>query len=303
MECIIPLIMAQFIDEISTNNLVNIGVYSVILVIMAFLSLLFGILSGKYCAIAAAGFGANLRHDVYTNVQGFSFANIDKFSTSSLVTRLTTDITNVQMSFMMIIRIAVRSPFMLIFSIVMAFVVCPSLAWIFVIILPVLGCILFWIIRKAMPLFNSVFKKYDNLNSSIEENIKGIRVVKSYVRENYEKEKFNKAASNVRDDFTRGQRQLLSIARAAIADAPVMILDEATSSIDTRTEILVQRGTDKLMEGRTVFVIAHRLSTVQNANAIMVLDHGHIIERGDHDDLIRQHGTYYSLYTGVFELE
>lgn len=206
MECIIPLIMAKFIDEISSNNLVNIAIYSVILVTMAFLSLLFGMLSGKYCAIAASGFGANLRHDVYAKVQGFSFANIDKFSTSSLVTRLTTDVTNVQMSFMMIIRIAIRSPFMLIFSIVMAFIVCPSLAWIFVVILPVLGCVLFGIIRKAMPLFNSVFKKYDNLNSSIEENIKGIRVVKSYVREDYEKEKFNKAASNVRDDFTRAEK-------------------------------------------------------------------------------------------------
>ena len=104
-------------------------------------------------------------------------------------------------------------------------------------------------------------------------------------------------------NLSQGQRQLLSIARAAVADAPVMILDEATSSIDTRTEKIVQQGTDQLMEGRTVFVIAHRLSTVQNSNAIMVLDHGHIIERGTHDDLIKQKGVYYNLYTGAFELE
>lgn len=145
--------------------------------------------------------------------------------------------------------------------------------------------------------------RYGRLDASDDDVIEAAKIANAYDFIMRLPNGFNTVLSQDGSNLSQGQRQLLSIARAAIADAPVMILDEATSSIDTRTEILVQRGTDKLMEGRTVFVIAHRLSTVQNANAIMVLDHGHIIERGDHDDLIKQHGTYYSLYTGAFELE
>ena len=208
MECILPFIMSGLIDEMKSPNceLNTIYIYAAILVAMAFLSLLFGILSGVFCARASAGFAANLRKDMFENVQKFSFSNIDKFSTSSLVTRMTTDIGNIQFSFMLLIRTAIRAPFMLIFSIVMAFIMAPNLAWIFVIVMPILAFVLGLIIKKALPLFNRVFKKYDKINDSIQENIKGIRVVKSFVREEYEKEKFNDAAEDVCKDFVKAEK-------------------------------------------------------------------------------------------------
>ena len=145
--------------------------------------------------------------------------------------------------------------------------------------------------------------RYGRLEATDEECIKAAKIANAHDFITRLPEGYNTMLNGDGSNLSQGQRQLLSIARAAVADAPVMILDEATSSIDTRTEKLVQQGTDQLMEGRTVFVIAHRLSTVQNSNAIMVLDHGHIIERGTHDDLIAQKGVYYNLYTGAFELE
>lgn len=206
MECLLPLIMKMLIDEMSAKRLDKLAYYAVALVLMASLALVFGILSGKYCAVASAGFAKNLRNDMFENIQKYSFSNIDRFSSSSLVTRMTTDVTNVQNAFMMIIRVAVRAPLMLIFSIIMAFTISPSLAWIFVIIVPILGCIMGLIIKKAMPLFNGAFKKYDALNASIGENINGIRVVKSYVREDYELKKFTKAADDVYHDFSKAER-------------------------------------------------------------------------------------------------
>ena len=206
MECVIPFIMAKLIDEMNGEDLNKVLIYSFVLVSMALLSLLFGILSGKYCATASAGFAKNLRKDLFGKVQDFSFSNIDRFSSSSLVTRLTTDVGNVQMSFMMIIRTAVRAPFMLTFSMVMAFIICAEFAWVFVIIIPVLTFILLMIIKKAMPLFNQVFKKYDAVNNSVQENINGIRVVKSFVREDYEKAKFETSANDVCKDFTKAER-------------------------------------------------------------------------------------------------
>ena len=177
-----------------------------ILVLCALLSLTCGALSGKYCAIASSGFAKNLRKDMYYNIQGFSFSNIDKFSSSSLVTRMTTDVVNVEMSYMMIIRTAIRSPFMLIFSLVMSFILNAKMALIFVCTIPVLAIGLSLIMAKAIPFFNRIFKKYDKLNESVEENIRGMRVVKSYVREEYEKEKFGKASKNVASDFTKAEK-------------------------------------------------------------------------------------------------
>lgn len=209
MECIIPFIIAELVNRIKDGCEMNtIVTYGLILVVMACLSLMFGALAGSTCATASCGLAKNLRKDMFYNIQRFSFENIDRFSTSSLVTRLTTDVTNVQMAYMMIIRTAIRAPFMLIFAFVMAFVMGGKMAVIFVVVTPILGFGLFYVSYKVMPLFRSVFKKYDNLNSSIQENIKGIRVVKSYVREEYEKKKFGAAAEDVCRDFTKAERIL-----------------------------------------------------------------------------------------------
>ena len=209
MECIIPFIIAELVNNIKNGCTMNTRVtYGLVLVVMACLSLMFGALAGSTCATASCGLAKNLRKDMFYNIQRFSFENIDRFSTSSLVTRLTTDVTNVQMAFMMIIRTAIRAPFMLVFAFVMAFVMGGRMAVIFVVVVPILGFGLFFVSYKVMPLFRSVFKKYDNLNSSIQENIKGIRVVKSYVREEYEKEKFGAAAEDVCRDFTKAERIL-----------------------------------------------------------------------------------------------
>ena len=182
--------------------------FGVILTVMACFSLLFGALAGIKAANASAGFGKNLRKDLFVAVQNFSFENIDRFSASSLVTRMTTDVTNVQMAYMMIIRTVVRAPLMLIFSLVMGFIMGGRLALIFLFTIPVLGIGLGLVIKKTMPLFRKVFKKYDNLNNSVQENINGIRVVKSFVREEFEKKKFNEAAEDVCGDFTRAEKIL-----------------------------------------------------------------------------------------------
>ena len=210
MECIIPFVIAQFVNKIQKGTITHhdLWFYGIVLVLMALLSLTFGALAGITCSRAAVGFAKNLRHDIFTSVQGFSFANIDKFSASSLVTRMTTDITNVQMAYMMIIRTAIRAPLMIIFSFIMAVAMGGRLALIFLFTIPFLGIVLITIAKKAMPLFRAVFKKYDKLNASIQENIGGIRVVKSFVREDFENKKFYNAADDVRGDFTRAEKLL-----------------------------------------------------------------------------------------------
>lgn len=209
VECIIPLMVANLVNRMQNGcDLSVIMRYGVILIIMACFSLLFGALAGIKAANASAGFGKNLRKDLFVAVQNFSFENIDRFSASSLVTRMTTDVTNVQMAYMMIIRTVVRAPLMLIFSLVMGFIMGGRLALIFLFTIPVLGIGLGLVIKKTMPLFRKVFKKYDNLNSSVQENINGIRVVKSFVREDFEKKKFNEAAEDVCGDFTRAEKIL-----------------------------------------------------------------------------------------------
>lgn len=209
LECIIPFLIAKLVDEIKDGcGMDTILIYGGILLLMAMLSLLFGALAGSFCATASAGLAKNLRKDMYYAIQDYSFENIDKFLTSSLVTRMTTDITNVQNAYMMLIRTAIRAPLMLIFAFVMAFVMGGSMAFIFLIVVPILAIGLGVIIYKAMPLFRRVFRKYDNLNASVEENIQGMRVVKSFVREDYEEKKFNAAAEDVCQDFTRAERIL-----------------------------------------------------------------------------------------------
>ena len=207
VECIIPFITAKLVTRIEEGcDLSVIIKYGLLLIALAALSLTFGVLAGHYCSIASCGFAKNLRHDLYYAVQDYSFSNIDKFSTSSLVTRLTTDVNNVQMAYMMLIRTAVRCPFMLIFALIMAVVISPSMSICFAVIVPVLAIGLFLIMRSAHPIFRSVFKKYDRLNESIQENVRGMRVVKAYVREDYEKEKFSTASGEVARDFTKAEK-------------------------------------------------------------------------------------------------
>lgn len=209
MECIIPFLIAQLVNQIKAGcDLIVLLQYGLLLVVMAGLSLTFGALAGTACATASCGFARNIRKDMYYKIQSYSFENIDKFSTSSLVTRLTTDVTNVQNAYMMIVRTAIRCPLMLLFAFAMSFIMGGKMAFIFLIVIPILGFGLFLVIRKVMPLFKKVFKKYDALNNSVQENIKGMRVVKSYVREDYEKEKFGTAAGDVCNDFTRAERIL-----------------------------------------------------------------------------------------------
>ena len=230
LECVLPFVMSMFVDTIEyattaadvneaftkvvpyTNpNLhftINVSLLGLILTLvgMALLSLTCGILGGVFGSKASVGLASNLRSDMYKKIESFSFANIDKFSSSSLVTRMTTDIGNVQMAFMMCIRMVVRAPLMMIFSACMAFIAGGQLAWVFVVLLPVVGLLLFLIIRGAMGIFRRVFKRYDKLNESIQENVSGMRVVKSYVREEYEKKKFNRASDNMTGDFVKAEK-------------------------------------------------------------------------------------------------
>ena len=216
MECAMPFIMGMFVDEIKLLNTANdffhtlegIPVFYIALILlgMAIISLICGILGGKYASIESVGRAANLRSDLYKKINSFSFENIDKFSASSLVTRMTTDINNVQMAFQMMIRIVIRAPLMLIFSAIMTFVGGGIMGFIFVGLVPIVSFGLFLIIKHAMKVFVKVFKRYDALNQSVQENITGIRVVKSYVREDFEKEKFNTASDSITNEFVKGEK-------------------------------------------------------------------------------------------------
>lgn len=207
LDCVIPFIIADLVNQIKGGaGLEDIARLGVWLAVMALLSLTFGMIAAFTCSTASCGLAKNLRQDMFDKIQSFSFENIDRFTTSSLVTRLTTDISNIQNAYMMIIRTAIRSPLMLIFAFIMAFIMGGRMALIFLFVVPVLGIGLFLVSRAAMPRFRRVFKKYDNLNASIQENIKGIRVVKSFVREDYECSKFGDAAEDVCRDFTVAER-------------------------------------------------------------------------------------------------
>ncbi len=208
MEVTIPLLINWFGGALQSKDADGMVLFGSLMVACAVVSLFAGMLGGKFCAKASTGFAKNLRGDMYKNIQSFSFSNIDKFSSSSLVTRLTTDVTNVQMAFMMIIRTAIRSPLMFIFSVTMSFLVSPTLPAIFCVTIPILGFGIFILFKLAMPIFKKVFKKYDNLNASVQENINGIRVVKAYVREDYESKKFSSVSNELCKDFTKAERIL-----------------------------------------------------------------------------------------------
>ena len=206
LEILIPFITASIIDKgIQAGDMRKVGIYGGIMLIIAFLSLFCGIQAGKYGAAASTGFACNLREKMYENIQTFSFSNIDKFSTAGLVTRMTTDVTNVQNAYQMIIRSVVRAPLMMICSITMCVIISPRLSIIFLVALIFLGFVLFFIIYKVTPVFTSGFEKYDELNASVQENISGIRVVKAFVREDHEKKKFNKAADNLYKTFVKAE--------------------------------------------------------------------------------------------------
>ena len=209
MEVLIPFEMADMLDlGINAGNMEFIIQSGIRLIIYACLVILFGNLAGRAASTASCGFGKNLRHDMYYNIQNFSFSNIDKFSTSSLITRMTTDVQNVQMAYQMMIRMAFRSPIMMVFSTVFAFRIYPKLAFIFVACLPILAGGLYLIMTKTHPIFKRVFKTYDKLNRNVQENLRGIRVVKSFIREDHEAEKFDETSESIRRDFTHAERNI-----------------------------------------------------------------------------------------------
>ena len=206
-EVAIPLAVAALVDKgIDPGDMSMIKRYGAYLMGLAFLSLMFGVLSGRLAAVSSAGFSRNLRRDIFNQVQEFSFRNIDKFSTAGLITRMTTDVGNVQMAFQMLIRIAVRGPLMLIFSMIMAFSLSKKLSLTFAVIVPVLAVGLFLMIKATFPIFDRVFKTYDRLNNIVQENLRGIRVVKAFVREEHEKEKFENTSGEIYRDFSKAER-------------------------------------------------------------------------------------------------
>ena len=225
-ECLIPYMMTRMLATNAAGNvpMSQILIFGGIMLVLAIFSLTGGVMGGKYAAIASCGFAKNLRKDLFYSVQDFSFKDVDKFSTSSLVTRLTTDVTNVQMAFQMCLRIVIRVPLMFIFAIIMGCTISVKLTMIYVVILPVLAFGLFMVMRKAVPLFRRIFKKYDALNNSVQENVSGIRVVKSFVREDYEKKKFDKAAGEVRDNFTKAEKIIA-------LNSPLMMFAMYTASL------------------------------------------------------------------------
>ena len=225
MEVLIPLIMSWLIDRgIERGDMSQIWVNGLLLLAAAFISLFFGVMGGRMAATASAGFAKNLRHDMYYTIQDYSFANIDKFSTSSIITRLTTDVNNVQNAFQMIIRIAVRAPMTLIFSMVMAFSVNARISMVFLYTLPILALGIFTIMRLTHPIFRRVFKTYDKLNNVVQENLRGVRVVKSFVREDYEVNKFNCISGEIFKDFTHAEKNLAFM-------SPIMMICIYTSTL------------------------------------------------------------------------
>lgn len=248
------------LESIPVSDISQITPYAIALVVMAILSLTFGILNGIAGARASAGFAANLRKSVFHKIQDFSFENIDDFQTSSLITRLTTDISSLQMSYQMLLRITIRVPIQMISSIVAAFVINPELPWLFVIIVPVLGFALFAIIKYVMPIFIKLFKKYDKLNNSIQENVKGARVVKAYVREDYEIEKFNKASDELRNDFTKVEKVL-------VLNSPIM-----QACIQTTMLVLAYLSAKTICEHKEVF--SGSFSTMQIGDYSALITYG-----------------------------
>ncbi len=266
MEILIPFLISVFGAEVGKGNMQGVYLYGGLMVGAAIISLIAGMLGGKFCAKASTGFAKNLRRDMYVNVQSFSFSNIDKFSSSSLVTRLTTDVTNVQFAFMMLIRTAIRSPLMLIFSIIMSFLVDTTLPVVFFVSIPILAGTLIVVARLAFPIFRRLFKRYDALNASVEENIKGMRVVKAYAKEEFETEKFTKVSNDLGREFTKAERILalngpvmqLCMYGALIAVVGIgahLILHEKTGLLYTDLQSLIMYSFQILMSLMMVSMI------------------------------------------------
>lgn len=225
LDVLIPILTTKIIDDgINVKDINVVLTIGLILIFVSLFSLLFGWLSGKYAAVASSGFAKNLRHDMYYKIQDYSFSNIEKFTSSSLVTRLTTDVNNLQMTYQMLIRIAVRAPLMFIFSLFMVFTINSKLSLIFLVIAPILGFLLFYIANRAHPLFESVFRTYDDLNNSVQENVRGIRVVKSYVQEETEIKKFNSVSEKIYKNFMKAEKLV-------VLNTPIMRLCIYTSII------------------------------------------------------------------------
>ncbi len=267
-EVLIPFYTADLVnavkDGIALDKMLNTGL---MLVTMAVLSLICGGLAAFTGSRASTGFARNLRRDIYTRVQGFSFGNIDKFSTASLVTRMTTDITNVQMSYMMLIRIAVRAPLMFLFAIIMAYIMGGSLATTFVVVVPVMVFGLVMIARKAMPAFRAVFRKYDKLNESVEENVRAMRVVKGFSREQYEKEKFGAASDNICADFTRAER-------IVALNSPIMqfcLYFNMTFIMAVGSRLIIQNGGTTIDVGQLSAMLAYGFQILMSLMMISMI--------------------------------
>lgn len=251
IECALPFLTAGLINAINEGaGMSVVANFGAALILLAILSLAFGAAAGVTCSTASAGFAKNLRYDIFSRIQDFSFSNIDRFSTSSLVTRLTTDVTNVQQAYMMIIRTAIRSPMMIVFAIVMAFATAGPMAAVFVVVALFLGIFLFFIVVKVLPIFRRIFKKYDRLNDSVQENIDGIRVVKSYVREEYEKQKFGDASGSLYHDFVHVERILAWI-------SPVM-----TFSVDVIFLFVIYFGSKAIIQSKGTLMQVGALSAL-----------------------------------------
>lgn len=287
LECLLPLVMANLIDKMTGSSLIPIIRYGFILIIMAMLSLFFGYMSGRIGATASCGFAKNLRQDIFYKIQDFSFADIDKFSTSSLVTRMTTDVTNVQNAYQMIIRIAVRTPLMLIFSVIISLTISVKMSLIFLIMIPIVAAALFSIVFIVSPIFKRIFEKYDAMNNSVQENIQGIRVVKSFVREDYEQGQFHKSAADVCKEFTKAEKIIalnnpilmfcisLAIFLVCFIGAKTIISSGATELTTGQLSSLINYGVQilsSLMMLSMVFVICSMAT--ESANRICeVLNH------------------------------
>ncbi len=259
LECIIPLIMARLIDHMDGESLTPVFRYGMALVVLSLCSLACGALSGRWAATASNGFAKNLRRDLFFRIQDFDFSDIDHFQTSSLITRMTTDVTNVQNAFQMLIRIAVRTPMMLVFSVVMSMLISVKMSLIFLCILPVLGVFLFSVIRLVFGIFRRIFQKYDALNNFVQENVAGIRVVKAFVREEEETTRFRQAAEDVRRDFTRAEKILalnspvmtlavnIAVLSVSYIGARLIILSQETALTTGGLSSLISYGMQMLM--------------------------------------------------------
>lgn len=268
MDVIIPLLMANLIDNgIDMGNMPYIIKIGIILILAAGISILFGVVSGRLASKAAAGFAKNLRKDMYYSIQNFSFANIDKFSTASIVTRLTTDVTNVHLAYQMILRLATRAPIMILFSLVVSFTLSPTLALVFLACIPVLGTILYIITTKSHPIFERVFDTYDLLNNTAQENLRGIRVVKSFVREDYENQKFDKISQSIYKDYSHAERIValnMPVMQTCVYTCMVLI-----SWLGAR--LIVSSGGTALTTGELMSLITYAMQILMSLMALSMV--------------------------------